>query len=254
MYFLYVDESGDPGLPGSSHHFILSGLVIHESQWSSCLEQIIAFRKGLQSFKLRARDEIHAAEWVTGRPPIAKTNRYLRLCALRELLVFESKLEVSLLHVAINKENKTPGYAVFDQAWTTLIQRFENTIGNRNFPHATEKDFGTIIADNTHEKMLRNLLRKRRVYNPIPNSPRYNSQQSSYRNLPITYVLEDATLKNSAHSYFLQLVDANAYFLHQKYRPNAFVQKKKARDYFDLLEPVVCKYACKSNNFGVVEL
>ena len=34
MFLMYVDESGDSGLINSpSTHFVLSGLVIHESDW-----------------------------------------------------------------------------------------------------------------------------------------------------------------------------------------------------------------------------
>lgn len=32
MYFMYVDESGDPGmLVSPTRYFVLSGLVVHES-------------------------------------------------------------------------------------------------------------------------------------------------------------------------------------------------------------------------------
>ena len=45
MHIMYVDESGDPGnSPLSSAHYILTGLIIHQDDWSPILNRIIALR------------------------------------------------------------------------------------------------------------------------------------------------------------------------------------------------------------------
>ena len=58
---MYVDESGDAGLSGSpTTHFVLSGLVVHETRWREFVNFLIAFRKTFRSvYALPVRDEIH---------------------------------------------------------------------------------------------------------------------------------------------------------------------------------------------------
>ena len=67
MYFLYVDESGDPGKAtlNSSKHFILSGFMIHSEEWWDKLQSFHKYRKYLnEQYGLSTRTEIHAAELI----------------------------------------------------------------------------------------------------------------------------------------------------------------------------------------------
>ncbi|MEX1014236.1 MAG: DUF3800 domain-containing protein, partial [Candidatus Paceibacterota bacterium] len=66
MYFLYVDESGDPGSSGySSPHYILSGLIISQQNWTTYLDRLKKFRKALKNtYGLNQRTEIHASELI----------------------------------------------------------------------------------------------------------------------------------------------------------------------------------------------
>ncbi len=93
MYFMYVDESGDTGLVRSpTTHFVLSGLVIHESDWRAFVAQIAAFRKTLRaSYNLPIRSEIHAADYVK-RPPVPGMPRHIRLAILRNFLDETAKM------------------------------------------------------------------------------------------------------------------------------------------------------------------
>jgi hypothetical protein len=44
MYFMYVDESGDPGLVGSpTRYFTLTGMVVHELRWHETLNKLVSF-------------------------------------------------------------------------------------------------------------------------------------------------------------------------------------------------------------------
>ncbi|WP_412728960.1 DUF3800 domain-containing protein [Geobacillus stearothermophilus] len=65
MYLVYVDESGDTGLVKSpTRYFILSALIVHESNWNKFIDDIIEFRKRLRdNYKFKLREEIHAAEF-----------------------------------------------------------------------------------------------------------------------------------------------------------------------------------------------
>ena len=145
---------------------------------------------------------------------------------LRDTIRFEASLagQISIVNVIVDKSSKTIAYDVFDNAWRAIIQRIQNTIAYKNFPGSPNaNDRGMLVVDRTDEVKLRNLLRRMRVYNPVP-----NIGGSGYRLLPITHIVEDAVHRDSLHSYFIQLADVNAYFLYQKFTPNSYVARKGA--------------------------
>ena len=67
MYFMYVDESGDPGRYNGSNtpHFILSGLIVPEEEWAAGLARMLAFREDVkQATGLPKKVEIHSSELI----------------------------------------------------------------------------------------------------------------------------------------------------------------------------------------------
>ena len=62
---VYVDESGDTGTYNSpTKYFILSALIVHESNWIRFLDDLVDFRRKLRdTYHLKMREEIHAAEF-----------------------------------------------------------------------------------------------------------------------------------------------------------------------------------------------
>ena len=253
MYLLYVDESGDVGLSGSpSRYFALSGLVVHELRWHETLDAIIDFRRLLRAkYGLKLREEIHAGHMIRKPGELARIPKSMRLRILRDVLDFEAALpDVSVICVVVDKQGKPADYDVFEQGWKVMIQRFENTLSRRNFPGPQNpQDLGLLIVDQTEEPKLRNLTRRMRVYNPIP-----NMDGIGYRQLPIRTLVEDAVHRNSLHSYFIQLADVNAYFLYQKLQPAGYIRKKGARNYLDRLNPVLCTVASAADPQGIVRL
>jgi hypothetical protein len=251
MYLLYVDESGDIGINGSpSRYFVLSGFVVHELKWNETLETIITFRKHLRNkYGLKLREEIHSAVFIHKPGEMRRIAKSLRLRILREAIDFQAALpDINIINIVVDKSGKAQEYDVFDTAWSTLVQRFHNTISYRNFPGPQNaQDFGLLVVDQTDEKKLRNLVRKMRKYNPIP-----NRGGVGYRSMPITTLVEDAVHRNSLHSYFIQLADINAFFLFQYLDACKYIRKKGARNYFVRLDPVLCKVASANNPLGVV--
>lgn len=253
MYFLYVDESGDIGLTDSpTRHFVLSGLVIHELRWHDTLEEIITFRRSLRlRYDLRLREEIHAAHFIHRPGPLARIRKDLRLRLMRDVIDFLAGIpDISIINIVVDKEYKPPGYDVFQNSWIALIQRFENTIARGNFAGPKNpQDYGMLVVDRTDEPKLRSLARRLRRYNPVP-----SVGGGGYRQLPIRTLVEDPVHRDSLHSYFIQLVDVCAYFLQQKLLPNRYIRKKGARNYFDRLDPVLCKVASSHDPQGIVRL
>jgi hypothetical protein len=253
VYLIYVDESGDTGfLPGSTRYFALSAIVLHELRWHQTLDSLIMFRRDLRSkYGLKLREEIHAADFIHRPGAIARIPKSLRLHIMRDALDFQAQLpDICLINVVVDKQGKAPDYDVFDNALGALVQRFDNTLSRHNLSGShNAEDHGILVVDQTDEKKLRALTRRMRVYNPVP----YKGG-SGYRQMPIVTLVEDAVHRDSLHSYFIQMADVNACFLFQKQRPAGYVKKKGARNFFDRLDPVLCKVAAAGDPQGVVRL
>ncbi len=253
MYLMYVDESGDTGLANSpTKYFILSGIVLHELRWRDYFDQLVDFRKRmLNTFGLHLREEIHSAQFITNPGNFARIRKCDRLTILRD---FSNELatmtDLNVINIIVNKTNKTSNYDVFGMAWKVLLQRFENTMSYRNFRGPANADNkGILITDDTDVKKLTTLIRQIRRYNPIPNSLR-----DGYRNLTTKFIIEDPNFRDSKDSYFIQAADLVAYLLFQFYCPNAYMRKKSGKNYFQRLDPILCKVTSRSDPLGIVWL
>lgn len=244
MYYLYVDESGDPGLIGSpGRYFVLTGLVIHETRWKIFLDDLIAFRRKLRTdFGLKLREEIHAAALVQDSKPLPGASKRTKLYILRQCIDWlASRTDIQIITVAVNKHNKPATYKVFEYAWDTLIQRFENTLQYNNFPGGYADQRGMIIPDRTDVKKLTGLLRKMRRFNTIPSQQQY-AQYVPYRNIVLQNIIEDPFYKDSVNSLITQMVDVVAYFARQHYEPNSKVKKNGAKGFYARLVPVINRH------------
>lgn len=250
MYLMYVDESGDTGIRNSpSPYFCLSGIVVHERRWRDFLNRLIAFRRTLMSvYGLPVRTELHASEYI--RSPVHGLTKFDRLSVLRNTLDELAKTpDILITNVVVDKSNKPAEYDVFQNAWGTLFQRFENTLLHGNFPGAFKDDYGLVLTDATAGGKLSRMVRRMSVFNPIP-----SSYGGGSRNIPIVRVIEDPHGKDSKTSLPVQMADVCAYFLHQRFRPNAYVKRKNAHRYFDRLHPVLNLKASRLNPQGIVQL
>ena len=231
MYLMYVDESGDPGLNNSpTRYFALSGLVIHESRWRDLIAVLIAFKKTLRHvYGLPVRQEIHASEFINKRT--FNTHRHIRLAVLRNMIDEIAKIRyISITNVIVDKQGKPTTYNVFEQAWLTLFQRFENTLVYGNFPGGYRNDHGLVITDATNGNSLLRIVRRMAVFNYVPNQPQFGPGS---RNMPIVRIIEDPHGKDSRDTLPLQAADVVASFLSQRFRPNSFIRKSGATYSFD---------------------
>ena len=219
MYIMYVDESGDTGLVNSpTRYFALSAMVVHEARWRDLIDRLVTFRKVQRSVHgLPVRGEIHAAEFINTRA--FGIPRHVRLAILRNTLDELAKINfVSFTHVIVDKGTKAAPYDVFDSAWITLFQRFENTLLYGNFPGGHQSDFGIVITDATNGERLKRLMRRMAVFNYIPHDPSFGG---GARNVPIRRLIEDPHGKDSKDTLPIQMCDVTAYFLYQRYAANS---------------------------------
>lgn len=260
MYLMYVDESGDCGLPkeGSpTRYFMLSGMVVHELRWSDTLERLIEFRRRLHAdHGVKMTDELHASALITrGVKSLPKSltalPKYERLGVLRAFVNEISSLpDISVINVVLDKARRNNKEEVFELAWKVLFQRFENTLRYRNFPGPMNSDErGIIFADNTDGGKLRRFLRTMRRHNPVPS--RFGG---GARNLKVETIIEDPNLRDSRLSYFIQAVDCVAYALKQFIDPSAYMKAKGGSAYFKRLHPVLCTRASSTDPLGIVRV
>lgn len=252
---MYVDESGDTGLVGSpSRYFVLTGIVLHELRWNSYLDRIVDFRKRMRTnFGLLLREEIHSAHLINKPGPLVRIPRNDRLTIIRHFTnELAALVDINIINVVVDKLGKPAGYDVIGNSWRSLIQRFSNTMSNRNFPGpANPDDLGMVLPDVGEVKKVTDVLRKMRRFNPVPNRPPHGP---GYRNLLVSNLIEDPYFKDSRHSYFIQAADLAAFLLYQRLSPSAYAKKKSLNKYFCRLSSVCCKVASAADPDGIVWL
>jgi hypothetical protein len=201
LKFLYVDESGDPGkyMGSNTPHYILSGVIIDSENWSQCLDDIVKLRRVFkENYGLPVREEIHAAELIRIKKidsyrKISKSNRIKILKDVSNEIPKIFRLG-KIINICLDKQKVENDDGFAKLAWSRLIQRFDNYL-------KSEKSKGIIIADDNDETLVRSLLRKMRRYNPVP------SHFSGTYNAITDNIVEDPFLRDSKHSYLIQMAD-----------------------------------------------
>jgi hypothetical protein len=181
-------------------------------------------------------------------------SKTIRLSIIRNLAdEMASMADLNVINVIVAKSGKVSSDHIFEIAWKALLQRFENTMGSGRFNGPRNADErGIVLPDYTDVKRLTTLLRAMRRHNPIPN------MRSQYglgsRNLRVQRLVEDPIFKKSDESYFTQMADLAAYLLYQKFAPSAYMRKTGGKNYFDRLDPILCKVASRTHPDGIVIL
>ncbi|MEP2889886.1 DUF3800 domain-containing protein [Tateyamaria sp.] len=248
VYLMYVDESGDPGNNTlQTDYFCLSGIVVHESEWRQFVDALVVFRRTMKAvYGLPIRSETHTTEFI--RKNAFGIAKHDRLSILRNFLDELAKLNsISLTNIVVDKRNKPQEFDIFEAAWRTLFQRFENTLTHGNYPGGYKRSFGCVFTDATAGKKLSGMMRRMVVHNPVP-----NRQGEGYRNIPIQRIIEDPSERDSKTSLPIQACDVAAYFLHQRFKANSYVKRKGAAKYFDRLAPILNVHASIRNDHGIV--
>jgi hypothetical protein len=235
MYFMYIDESGDPGRYNGSNtpHFILSGLIVPVQDWRLALERITAFREEVkQRTGLAKREEIHSAELIRpGRQMAYKqiTNT-ARIQILRDFVGGMPGFfpNARILNVCLDKQ-QFPHYDEYlIPAWQRLLAGFEAFLGS-------QQAFGAVMSDATDANRLRGLLRTMRRG---PNPPEF--------------LLEDVFHCASEHSYFVQAADAITYCLFRQEYPKGSTRKFNLGNLFQSLDGLLLKSAAPADAQGVI--
>lgn len=250
MYLLYVDESGDSGkhitgITQNSKHYILSAIIISQDDWFMTLDKLKNLRGVINlNYGLNPRIEIHASELIR----INKIEEYRSLPKRKRLEIlkfYTSQIPIvfntsKVLNICLDKTKQKSKKDIQELAWNRLVQRYDTFL-------KTVNDKGIIISDTMNqESLIRNTIRKMRIYNPVP------SHFKTYYDNPIKNIIEDAFNRDSKHSYFIQTVDVISQILYRKEYPKSSLKKYNVDKYFQILEPIILKEASKNDDYGIV--
>lgn len=249
MYLMYVDESGDPGHKGATQHFVLSGLVLHESHWLNSFRLIKAMRERLRdSYGIKRSKELHASRTISGRGALFGRRWTIeeRLSLMRDVLSTACSMPgATTINVSLNKaaffSDDRRARAAMDTAWTYLLQRFHNVITDG---HGNEH--GMVIHDSGHGVEVRKLMRKLRVINMVP------SKFGPARNKPLDRIIEDPVERDSYHAQFVQVCDFLAFALLRYEEPLA--KYPGLESLFDVTATIRNREASRVHADGVVRI
>ena len=245
MYIAYVDESGDTGHNTRiTKYFTLSGIIVADSNWKAFLDRVKAFRKRLKKdFGITLKSDLRATDLWNNSGDFRKLNlnyadrtRIFRRVA--EFLRYSQ--EVAILTISINKGSpQLPSTAKISEiAWTMFFQRYENWLG--------KQELGIVVNDEGYDKMVRQLSRKMRVYNPIP------SHYGGYYQSPLVKIIEDPFSRHSQDSYFVQLADISAYLARLRHNHTPKQAKWEIHKLYKGIKPRYMLEASRKDNYGFV--
>jgi hypothetical protein len=111
---------------------------------------------------------------------------------------------------------------------------------------------GLVFADDTASATVRALLRKLRVFNPVPS----HFDPKGYYNLPVRTIIEDPVFRRSEHSYFVQMADMIAHSLYRKLYVKGSYRRYSLQFFFDYLDGITLKSVTKKDplNMGIVRI
>jgi len=217
MYLAYFDESGDSGRGPRSPtpSFTLAAVVVHERDWLTLLNLLIAHRKHLRdAHGLSPREEIKANYLIHGRgvfgPAGLNLPRATRIDIYRDFLRLQRDSDmIKTFAVCVKKAPiRSPDWDVREWAWVMALQRLER------FGAHNDKETIKVLPDEGHGHLIRDLMRRLRRFNR-PRSP-YTGKvlERDAKNF-----VEDPSERQSHQSYFVQLADLNAYAAVRKIYP-----------------------------------
>lgn len=247
MYIMYVDESGDPGWPGTpecrtggpSPHFALAGYIIPVKHWHVHLARIHAFRADLRvRFGIPVQDEIKAAQLI--HPSRTRLSQTLRkadgIRIYREALTMLASLdETAVLAEYIDKgarllnHQAEPLPDLEGEIWMTLLDRFDRFLCNSN------EAWGLVISDQTNEVRIRRFLRRLRRERSRSGDIDTSVAASGFR------IVEDPVMRDSKYSTFIQCADWIVHALYQQHARKGSLRALHADRLFDVLGPVLIK-------------
>jgi hypothetical protein len=274
-WIYYIDESYD------SEKFCLSALGLKVATWRTAFDAVKEYRRGIkESDGVLMRAEVHARDLTRGRGSLGPMaiGKWRRSRIFYELLqVVASLPDAHLINICLETTGRHDPQL---DAWDRLLNRLNRLAEGRNRQEnalrrsllaeakgavkpisydALERRLvpysahALLVADQGHEQEIIRLRRRLSVVNYVPS--RFGSWGSApSKNIPLTHFVEDALFRDSAHSYFIQLVDCVAFaLLKRETQPTSQVKKYNLHRAFDTHLAGICvTQASHGDPLGIV--
>jgi Protein of unknown function (DUF3800) len=226
VHLTYLDDSRDEEL------CVFSALAIPADEWRKCFECVRDLRRNLKkTYGIYVYKELHAWKFVSGRGNIADrlVTKSQRAGIFRQIMQLTASLPGARLFNACFPAKED------ERAVERLINRLNRTL-------EAWDSRAILISDQGKEAVYTRLIRRMQAYNPIPSAYGTWDTGLTYKNLPVTRIIEDPFFKDSSQSYFIQLVDFCAYALLRRERPVPSKTRYGLDQAFALLAPIlVCE-------------
>lgn len=225
MWIAYLDESKD-----NNKFYIYTALVVREDRWAKAFAELKMFRKHLRTtYGIYLSQELHAWKFAAGKGRIADRvlTKAQRAAIFRECLQFLATCRL---------------FSLMSSVHTNELYAFERLMNRINRTAQVKGHNVMLFCDEGQEATFTKRIRKMRVHNPIPS--RFGSWGPAFTsNLPLSQFIEDPVFKDSAQSYFIQMVDFCAYALLRSERPLASRTALGYDTAYDILKPIAFKGA-----------
>jgi len=238
MYIYYIDDSGD-----QNHNVsIFSALGIPSHYWNEVFYTIKQFRQYLRNeYGIRMAKELHATDFVAGRGKLG--NRIVTKWERSE--IFKMHLKMLAYFERYNVECINVALPSYEDAIDRIINRINRSLLEKN-------EEGILIFDKGDERRIRRVLRKMRVFNPIPSKYGIWEDFKKTKNIPVDNIIGDAFFRDSKDDYFIQCVDFIAFALLRKDFPTEKTSQYGLNEAFEILEPILNKKAHPADPYGIV--
>lgn len=235
-----MDDSAEAG-----HAYIFSAIAVPTSSWNEVFGVLRSWRAHLRDVHgIPVRQELHATQFLSGRGSLGANGVISRH---KRAQIFHKSFQVlEYLH--------RHGVRVFnvchvgdqDRAFERLLNRINRTMQSWD-------SYAHLICDEGKEAQYTKLVRRMRVFNPIPS--RYgvwlDTGQNS-RNITLDRIIEDPQFKDSKTSYYIQMADFVAYGLLRREFPTPRIRKYGNHKSFDQLDTCLTKVCNRRDPKGII--
>jgi len=237
MHLIYIDDSRDEQL------CVFSALALPIDQWHEAFRLVREFRRELRrAYGIYVYKELHAWKFVSGRgrPSDRVVTKGQRAAIFRQALEVMAGL---------------PGARLFNAVFPRKQDKkaFEWTLNRINRALKAWGSYAILVCDKGKEIAYTRLVRRMYIYNPIPSQyGMWPDTGQSWKNIPLDRIVEDPFFKDSAQSYFVQLVDFSAYALLRRERPIPSKTRYGLDTAFNILRPILVREARRSDPEGII--
>jgi hypothetical protein len=239
MHFIYIDDSTD------RPHNAFSAISIPHERWSEAFDYVKKWRQHLKDVHgIPLNYELHATNFLSGR---GSDGRLTHLSRHTRALIFHKHFAVVdyMFHYQVRIFNVCNGEDNQFKAFERLLNRINRTM-------SAWGTYGHLICDEGKERQYTRLVRKMKVYNPIPSKFGVWDDGSATKNIPLDRIIEDPQFKKSENSYFIQLADFVAMGLLRREVPTPSAKRRRITKSFDQLAHTVVTECNPKDTMGII--